>query len=415
LNVARFDRTRFDRVSTLPSGAVRVDARPTRTGVLRYLKADGSAYHELRHPDEVFAPESLASLRGVPVTVDHPEHMVSPETWKDVSVGHVADDVRQDNTHVAASLVIAHGPTIADVLSQRLCELSCGYTCELDETPGEYDGVRYDAIQRGIRYNHLATLEKGRARAGATAAIRLDGAAWRVEDEGTTVKEKIDGIDYDVGSDAWASALRKQATDATARAVDATKRADTAEGTAKALTGELATTKKALDAATDPKAMAKAAAERADFVSKAKALAKARDVNWDDDLATAEKGAPASELARTLLGKISPDLDYTGLSDDAVMAALLTVVALGIGGADEEIEPASTPDPTLMSNEPAPAKLDARHARAAVSNRTPPRRDSRADEGEDDSVCAAYNRRDAEAREAWKRPIGTYLPTNGGR
>ena len=41
----------------------------------------------------------------------------------------------------------------------RSRELSCGYYCDLDETPGEYEGQRYDARQRNIRGNHLALVE----------------------------------------------------------------------------------------------------------------------------------------------------------------------------------------------------------------------------------------------------------------
>ncbi|MCX7015414.1 MAG: alpha/beta hydrolase fold domain-containing protein, partial [Candidatus Sumerlaeota bacterium] len=41
--------------------------------------------------------------------------------------------------------------------------LSCGYTCDLEHTPGNWMGIKYDAIQRNIRYNHMAVVKAGRA------------------------------------------------------------------------------------------------------------------------------------------------------------------------------------------------------------------------------------------------------------
>lgn len=44
-----------------------------------------------------------------------------------------------------------------------LKELSLGYNLTLDETPGEWNGQHYDAIQRDIRINHLALVREARA------------------------------------------------------------------------------------------------------------------------------------------------------------------------------------------------------------------------------------------------------------
>ena len=46
--------------------------------------------------------------------------------------------------------------------SAGLKELSLGYNLDLDETPGEWEGQPYDAVQRNIVINHLAlVLEAG--------------------------------------------------------------------------------------------------------------------------------------------------------------------------------------------------------------------------------------------------------------
>ena len=59
-------------------------------------------------------------------------------------------------------------------------------------------GMGYDFIQRNIRANHVAIVD--RARAGDSARIRLDSAdAVLVEEEGNTVKIKLDGaVEFDV-------------------------------------------------------------------------------------------------------------------------------------------------------------------------------------------------------------------------
>jgi hypothetical protein len=53
--------------------------------------------------------------------------------------------------------------TIADVEGGKR-ELSNGYASLIDFTPGEtVNGQHYDAVQRQIRGNHVAVVDKGRA------------------------------------------------------------------------------------------------------------------------------------------------------------------------------------------------------------------------------------------------------------
>ena len=41
-------------------------------------------------------------------------------------------------------------------------ELSMGYTCTYDLTPGDWDGQHYDVVQRDLKGNHVALVDKGR-------------------------------------------------------------------------------------------------------------------------------------------------------------------------------------------------------------------------------------------------------------
>jgi Uncharacterized protein conserved in bacteria (DUF2213) len=156
-----------------PQGGVEVHANMTRVGVFKYRQPDGSIRRELRSPDEVFDPDSLATLAHAPRTIDHPDK-VTPSNWKRVSIGHVAGEPVQEGKFVAGHIRIqdAHGIELAD--AGKLRELSCGYECKLDPTSGEYEGEPYDAIQRNIRYNHVAAGPEGWGRAGSEVRMHLD-------------------------------------------------------------------------------------------------------------------------------------------------------------------------------------------------------------------------------------------------
>lgn len=157
------------------SGGLVVDAHVTRTGVLRYTQPDGSIRREYRPPEEVFAPESLATLAHATLTDDHPGK-VDPGNWRTVTIGHVAGDPppRRDGDKVATQLHIQHDDAIDDAGS-RLTECSCGYDCHYDPTPGRTpDGEKYDGVQRRIRYNHVALGPPGWGRAGSDVRMRLD-------------------------------------------------------------------------------------------------------------------------------------------------------------------------------------------------------------------------------------------------
>src|SRR5690606_1327700 len=146
----------------------------TRVGVFVYQLPAGNVRRELRLPEEVFNADSLASLKLAPVTDLHVEDMVTPENWRYLAVEHVAEYVTQDGSHVLASLVVQDAEAIRKIDDGERRELSCGYHCTLEMTPGEYNGEPYDAIQRGIVYNHVALGPEGWARGGSTCALRLD-------------------------------------------------------------------------------------------------------------------------------------------------------------------------------------------------------------------------------------------------
>ncbi len=169
--VKRFDLSQMTAVERTPQGFLRAPAYLTRTGVFKYRMADGSLLRELRHPDEVFNDDALKTLRGVPVTNDHPPEMVTPTNVKQYMVGFTADGVEREGNKLRTVMTITDEQCITDVEKGRQ-QVSCGYTCELDETPGVFDGEEYDVVQRKIVYNHVAVVDRGRA--GPEIRIRMD-------------------------------------------------------------------------------------------------------------------------------------------------------------------------------------------------------------------------------------------------
>ena len=191
----------------------------TSVGVFEYKNSDGTSQFELRLPEEVFAYDSIESLKLKPLANDHPKEIVTPENIKEYQVGSLGDnpgsitgsfngcgcfvdtDDRTDGMHLAIDMIINDAGAIQDVLNGKQ-ELSCGYTCDLEESEGRWCGVHYDFIQRRIRYNHVAIVDE--ARAGDAARIRLDSKDAVLvknikEDTMAVVTKKItlDGIEYE--------------------------------------------------------------------------------------------------------------------------------------------------------------------------------------------------------------------------
>ena len=204
----------------LDNGWLRVDGWISRVGVQAYQDGAGGVRRELRLPEEVFEPTSLASFAQVPVTNTHPPGLLDAQTAKAHTVG-AAGDCRRDGDYVAAAMNIFDADAIAAAEAGR-SQLSCGYSCRLDATPGTHPQFGpYDVVQREIRGNHVALVDT--ARAGPGARIRLDaGDAQSIPDpqENPMPQEvRIDGLALQV-SEANAPAIQ-QAIDRQRTTLDA--------------------------------------------------------------------------------------------------------------------------------------------------------------------------------------------------
>lgn len=187
--VQRYDNYAITATKT-DEGFVRDAPIIGRTGILEYRNVDGSIRREYRPPEEAFNADSLASIRGKPITLGHHGWVSSANYREAKPVGTVISDGRQDGSNIRADVVIYS-------LDTEDRELSCGYQTELEETPGvTEDGQHYDAIQRNIRYNHLAIVPRGRA---GNARLNMDGEQILDMEVKSMSKIKLDnGIEYDV-------------------------------------------------------------------------------------------------------------------------------------------------------------------------------------------------------------------------
>lgn len=122
---------------------------------------------ELLH-DEV----TITSFEGKPVTIDHPSTLVSPETYKGVSVGTV-QNVRAVDDKLIADLLITDAEAIQAVKAKQLREVSCGYVSETVEK----DGKVYFSSMVG---NHVALVKEGRC--GSECAVKDERPRMSIKD-----------------------------------------------------------------------------------------------------------------------------------------------------------------------------------------------------------------------------------------
>lgn len=310
-----------------PEGFLKVMARATRVGVLKYKQMDGSTIRELRHPDEVFNAKSMASLALKPVTNNHPLSLLDSESATNHQVGMTGESVRIDsNKYLEIMTVITDKRTIADLENGKL-EVSPGYVCELDFTPGVFDGEEYDAIQRNIRYNHLAIVRKGRS--GPEVKIRLDAddavqTDLNQPEEIKKMKMKFGDKEYDVADDVGAAmtselekakgmskemdSMKAQLNDSKNAFTEAQKAKEKTDARADGLEAELTKLKKErVDAAgIDVQKLVK---DRMALESVA-ALKGVEKFDAMDDIT----------LKKAVIKTDSPDTDLSGKSDDYINA-----------------------------------------------------------------------------------------------
>lgn len=319
----RYDRGEIRSWRRTSQGGIVVEGYPTRTGRLRYVDPSGRERWEYRPPDEVFRADSLASMEHAPVTDGHPPELVTSENYTRYSRGHGSAG-RRDGELVACTLVVQDAGLIAKI-EAGTAELSCGYELEhYDETPGHCPEGRYDGVQRGIKYNHIAVVDKGRA--GRVCRIRTDGdqETPTPHPEEHMITIRIDGVEYPLGTEAEQRAAaaayqRHEATQAsritelTATGERAAARADAAEARVTEMTARL-------DAA--PAEQNRAVAQHVAAID----AARRAGVEVRIDTADGQQTMSVDAIRKAVIAKIYPKRSIEGRSDAYVEALYETAL-----------------------------------------------------------------------------------------
>lgn len=162
-----------------PEGFLIIQDVPlARTGLQLYSEnevpvkggADGLVYI-MRDEEEVFRPETILSLQGKPISLDHPSEDITPANYRELAVGHVINPRRGLNhlDHLLlGDLVVWDPDVIESVRNKSLLEVSVGYDADYEDTGGGR------GRQRNILANHLALVKDGRC-----------GAVCRIGDRAT--------------------------------------------------------------------------------------------------------------------------------------------------------------------------------------------------------------------------------------
>lgn len=176
-----------DRVRMTPNGYMVAAPRVARTGIQLYADkeigvGDSNKILRIYRPDdEVFNDDSMRSFAHKPVTDDHPPQPVDSKNWREFARGQIGDEVARDGDFIRVPMVLMDHGLIAKVKDGK-AELSVGYTCDLDMTAGTTpSGEAYDGVQRNIRVNHTAVVNRGRA--GSMARIGDGSGGTRVDAE----------------------------------------------------------------------------------------------------------------------------------------------------------------------------------------------------------------------------------------
>lgn len=303
-------------------GYLKVPGRVARTGIQQYLASElgltdrkpDEIVNVYRPPEEVFAPDALSSYADADITNGHPDDMVTADSFKRVSLGHATDAGRAEDDYVVVDLLIKDKDGIKAVEEGRV-NLSAGYNAEYHQEPGTTaDGTDYEYVQRGIRINHIALVDRARAGQGARLYDHQRGAAM------STVT--LDGQTVEVQDQATAKLIQQAFDMSKKEQEDMGKKAKEHEDEAKKLREEMESEKAEKDAAIEERDKAKAAASDEAIAERINAVQGVRDtaVKMAGEEFTCDSVDPM-QIRRAALAQIRDSIDWADKSDAYVQAA----------------------------------------------------------------------------------------------
>ncbi|MEW6525078.1 MAG: DUF2213 domain-containing protein [Spirochaetota bacterium] len=177
-NEHRYDKG-IAQAQSFGDGFLRARVTIARPGVFPYLTRDGNIRWEAKLPEDLFSDITINTAKGAPVTDGHPpiddaNGMVTPENYTKYIKGSLGDSIVIRDGMLEATETVFDAQLINDLKQGKKVEVSIGFITDVDYTPGEYNGMRYDARQTNIRINHIAHVEAGRAGEKVRAYLDTD-------------------------------------------------------------------------------------------------------------------------------------------------------------------------------------------------------------------------------------------------
>jgi len=303
---------------------LRVKARIARTGIQSYTDASGGIRLEYRPEEEVAADAALDSFREKCVTKEHPPVLLDASNTKDYAVGFTSADVSYSEGFVESTLTVTDKETIDEIMRGNVREVSCGYKVDYSPEPGiTSDGQHYDGIQKNIRGNHVAIVN--RARGGAQVRLMLDSADAAVNDlinhsTGVIMAANIafDGVSFEADP-ALAAAISAERDDAKGSYADMKRKYEDAMAEASKMKEEMDAMQKEMKGKCDS-AEGRADALAEEVESLKTDLETAKQVNVDS---LVEERIALIDKARTSLDSA---FDFAGLSAREIMEASIKAV-----------------------------------------------------------------------------------------
>ena len=345
LNCFRYDVSAIQNYEFTDEGYLRVKARIARTGIQSYTDANGGIRLEYRPEEEVAANAALDSFREKCVTKEHPPVLLDASNTKDYAIGFTSADVSYSEGFVESTLTVTDKETIDEIMRGNVREVSCGYKVDYSPEPGiTSDGQHYDGIQKNIRGNHVAIVN--RARGGAQVRLMLDSADAAVNDlithsQGAVMSANIafDGVSFEADP-ALAAAISAERDDAKGSYADMKRQYEDAMAEASKMKEEMDAMEKEMKGKCD------SAEGRADALSEENAALKsdleaAKQINVDslveERIALIDKARPSLDSAFDFAGKsvreimeasikaVRGDANLSDRSDDYVTAMFDTL------------------------------------------------------------------------------------------
>jgi hypothetical protein len=277
-------------IRELSGGYMVCQPRVARTGIQVYLGAevgrpDLKQVRVYRPETEVMHRDSVFSLAGKPVTIEHPSEPVTAENWRDKAVGYVGDEILRDGEFIRVPLHLMDAAAVKEVKGGR-SQLSVGYTANLQWGDGVTPtGEAYDVMQTTIRANHVAITHTARGgpllrmgdgsskeRKMATRTVIIDNVPLELEErDAPVIERRIAALEKEV-STAQAALGIAQTTLQTDSAKHATELTN-ATTALQAKDAENATLKQQLaDAKMTPQKLDQMVGERTKVIARAKAI-----------------------------------------------------------------------------------------------------------------------------------------------